>query len=78
MNKQEAYKIVLEDLKTMRLFTGIYDASNGKPDFMYGVGTVMESIAENAGEGDKFSREYYKNMSVSILKAEVENGQRKS
>ena len=70
MNKQEAYKIVLEDLKTIRAFTGVYDATYGKPDFMYGVGAVMETIAENAGEGDKFSHEYYKNMSISILKAE--------
>lgn len=78
MNKQEAYKIVLEDLKKESIFTGVYDAVNGSPEFMYGVALVMEQIAEIAGEQDAFVRLFYRNMTISQAKAEVEHGQRKS
>lgn len=43
------YKIVLEDLKQVSLFTGKYDAKNGNEHFMFGILTVMEYIADKAG-----------------------------
>ena len=42
MTKEEAYKIVYEDLKTHRLFRGIYDGRNGSKKFMHGISIVME------------------------------------
>ena len=64
MNKQEAFKIVFEELKKCSLFTGKYDTKNGNEHFMYGIATVMESIAYQINEetGDTFSDTFIKNM----------------
>ena len=78
MSKQEAYKIVLDDLKQGSIFTGVHDAKNGNPHFMYGVACVMEQIAEIAGEKDEFTELFFGNMEKSREKAEAENGHRKS
>lgn len=43
------YKIVLEDLRQVPMFTGKYDAKNGNEHFMFGILTVMEYIADKAG-----------------------------
>ena len=74
MDKSEAYKIVFEDLTQCNLFKGIYDAANGKDDFMYGISTVMENIAYNVSEEchDKFTKEFTQNMIESESKAGVE------
>ena len=47
MTKQEAYKIVYNDIlnRDIGLFLGRFDAKNGKPEFMYGISTLMEFIA---------------------------------
>lgn len=48
MNKEEAYKIVFDDLTReggCDLFRGIYDAKNGKDSYMNGISLVMEYIA---------------------------------
>lgn len=44
------YKTVLEDLKQVPMFTGKYDAKNGNIHFMYGISTVLEYIADKAGD----------------------------
>lgn len=59
-----AAKIVLNKLKECDLFYGRYDAKHGNEHFMYGVSTVMEAIANYAGDED-FEREFSKNMMVS-------------
>ena len=61
MNKQEAFRIVLEELKKIPLLCGIYDARNGNEHFMYGVSTVMEIIAHNAVD-EEFEDMFIKNM----------------
>lgn len=64
MDKQEAFKIVFEELKKCPLFTGKYDTKNGNPIFMHGIAAVMESIAYQIDEetGDIFSDMFIKNM----------------
>lgn len=42
----EAYKMVYNDLINNR---GVYDAKNGNRHFMYGVHSVMETVAYMAG-----------------------------
>lgn len=71
MNKQEAYKIVLDDLKKVPLFTGIYDAKNGGRAFMYGVNVVMRRIAYTAGDTN-FDSNFFNNIIESETKAEVD------
>lgn len=69
MNKQEAYKIVLEDLKKRELFTGIYDGRNGSQDFMYGIHSVMGLIAYEAKDFHNFDDMFMSNM----IKCKEEN-----
>ena len=73
MDKQEAYKIVLEDLTKCGcgLFVGQYDAKNGSEQFMYGISTIMEHIAYKAGkrEYDEFINTFFENMKKSVDKA---------
>ena len=67
MNKSKAYKIVLDDLMQHNLFKGIYDAKNGRKDFMYGIATVMECVALGVSYEcyDIFQNEWIKNIIAS-------------
>ena len=64
MNLREAYKLVLEDMRQCGLFYGKHDAMNANEHFMYGISTVMEWIAYNAGDDD-FEDEFMRNMELS-------------
>lgn len=75
MNKTElekAYKMVFDDLVNngSGLFVGKYDARNGIDNFMYGICTVMESIACRVDEKTyfEFSDMFAKNMIESQKK----------
>lgn len=70
MIKKLAYKIVFNDLKKCGLFMGTYDAKNGNEHFMYGIETIMESIAYAISDetGDKFNTKFLKNMIESEKK----------
>lgn len=63
---QDAYRIVLNDMlnSDCGLLVGKYDAKHGKPDFMYGIQTVMEWIAYKVSEtdGDYFSDMFGRNI----------------
>lgn len=67
MTKPEAYKIVLNDLMQHNLFKGIYDAKNGKKEYMHGIATVMECIALGVSDEcyDMFQSEWTKNIIAS-------------
>lgn len=67
MPKTEAYKIVLDELKTIPLFCGKYDAKNGNSSFMNGICTVMEFIAKNVSDDEltKYETEFTNNIIVS-------------
>ena len=58
------WKAMLEELKEIALFRGIYDAKNGNEHYMYGISTVMEVIANKAND-DKFEDEFLHNMQLS-------------
>lgn len=72
MTKEEAYGIVFNDLVRCNLFTGIYDAKNGKRDFMFGIATIMEFIAYNVSPNtyNDFNSLFYKNMTTSEKKVD--------
>lgn len=74
MTKQDAYKIVYNDIlnRDIGLFLGRFDAKNGKPEFMYGIGTVMEFIALECSEEDyeDFQQIWFENFQKSIGNAE--------
>lgn len=63
---EKAYKMVFDDLVNngSGLFVGKYDAKNGEESFMYGICTVMESIACRIDENTyfEFSDMFAKNM----------------
>lgn len=66
---KQAYQMVFDDLHNCPMFQGQYDSVNGNRDFMYGIETVMEAIAERGydnGFADNFSRDFAKNMIRSI------------
>ena len=72
MNKADAYYIVYKDLtEDIGMFTGVYDAKNGKPEFMHGIATVMEHIACEVGDDcyEAFYDKFYKNMVESEKRA---------
>lgn len=65
MELKQAYQMVLADLRECPMFQGHYDAFNGNPYYMSGIGTVMEVIANRAyGEdfAENFSNEFSDNM----------------
>lgn len=59
------YKIVLEALKEVPMFTGKYDAKNGNIHFMYGISTVLEYIADKAGD-EEYIDMFLDNMNKSV------------
>jgi len=63
MNKIEAYKIVFENLKQYPPFRGINN-SNVNRHYMYGIASVMESIAYTINEqtGQEFSKTFMDNL----------------
>lgn len=75
MLKRLAYKIVFNDLKKINIYCGVYDAKNGKPDFMYGIWTIMEHIAYEADERKvgEFNGLFSENMDISEEKANLKS-----
>ena len=74
MELKDAYKEVLKDIISNgpEMFVGKYDAKNGKPEFMYGISTVMEWIAcksEDKHAVNFIDEEFVKNMIKSQKKA---------
>lgn len=71
MTKQDAYKIVYNDIlnRDIGLFLGRFDAKNGKHEFMHGIGTLMDFIAYESSEADydNFQEIWFENFQKSIL-----------
>lgn len=67
MNKKEAFEIVYNELIKNPMLQGNYDAKNGNENFMYGICTVMEVIANNISEEkyDEYSTLWVNNMTKS-------------
>ena len=53
------------------LFQGIYDAKYGRDSYMYGIGTVIEAIADIVSEEycNKILGDFYDNMEDCQIKA---------
>lgn len=72
MNKQDAYKIVFNDIlnRDIGIFLGRFDAINGDKKFMYGINTVMEFIAFESSEQDlnSYDKIFWENFQKSIDK----------
>lgn len=70
MTKQDAYRIVYNDIlnRDIGLFLGKFDAKNGKPEFMYGISTLMDFIAYESSEKDydDFQKIWFENFQKSI------------
>lgn len=70
MTKQEAYRMVYNDIlnRGIGLFLGQFDAKNGKPEFMYGISTLMDFIAYESSEKDydDFQKIWFENFQKSI------------
>jgi hypothetical protein len=74
MTTQEAFMLVYKQLMQNPMYRGSYDARNGDNHFMYGIASVMESIAYYAG-GDslvaEFNTYWNANMESSEAIAEI-------
>ena len=72
-NEKEILKGIIEEMSEIGIFTGKYDAKNGKEDFMYGIETVMECLAYMVSDeyGDSFSDTFVKNLIFSEQVKEV-------
>lgn len=72
MTIQDAYRIVYNDIlnKDVSLFLGRFDAVNGNKNYMHGICTVMEFIANNVSEKDyeDFEKIWWENFSNSLDK----------
>lgn len=70
MKTKDAYKIVLKDMlkNGYSLFRGRFDAKNGNIHYMYGINTVMEFIANEAGN-ENFNDIFLRNFKNCIDKA---------
>ena len=66
-NEKEILKGIIEEMSEIGIFTGKYNAKNGKEDFMYGISTVMECLAYMVSDeyGDSFSDAFVKNLIAS-------------
>ena len=65
MELKKAYQMVFDDLCHSRMFLGFYDAFNGNEQYMGGIETVMEVIAQrsyNEDFAERFSNEFCDNM----------------
>ena len=70
-NEKEMLKGIIEEMRECGMFEGRYDAKNGKPEFMYGISTVMECLAYRVSDeyGDDFSDTFIQNLIISEQKA---------
>lgn len=66
MNK-EIYKVILDELCEYPIFRGEYDAKNGNEHYMYGIWSVMESLAGKVSdeELDRFNTMFATNLCKS-------------
>lgn len=72
---KEAYQIVINDIQSKSgMLMGKYDAKNGNDHFMYGVATVIEFLAYEAGDliGNKIMEDFNSNIRESKEKTKRE------
>lgn len=72
MELKKAYQMVFSDLCECPMFQGHYDAANGNPHFMHGIGTVMEVIAYR-GYGDDFVEDFAYEFADNMRKSKIKH-----
>ena len=70
-NEKEMLKGIIDEMRECGMFEGRYNAKNGKPEFMYGILTVMECLAYRVSDEyvDSFSNTFIQNLIISEQKA---------
>ena len=74
MELKKAYQMVFSDLCENRMFQGHYDAANSDAQYMWGIETVMEAIAQrgyNDSSAEDFAYEFADNMRKSKIKHKI-------
>lgn len=67
-DKQDMYEKVYKEMISVPVYSGKYDPLNTDPEYMYGIESVMESLAYNAGGdelSDEFETMFFNNMEYS-------------
>ena len=67
-NEREVLKKIVENMRECGLFVGRFDAKNGNINFMYGIETVMEYLANLISEEycDEYQKEFINNFERSF------------
>ena len=74
MELKQAYQMVFNDLRECRMFQGHYDAANSDAQYMWGIETVMEAIAQRGyddNSAEDFAYEFANNMRKSKIKHKI-------
>lgn len=69
LKSKNPWQIVYAELSELNLLMGSHDALHGNEHFMYGLNTVMEIIASNAGKYDEYDAIWSHNMIESEKRA---------
>ena len=72
INEKEMLKNIIEEMRECGMLEGRYDAKNGNSEFMYGILTVMECLAQRVSDeyGDNFSDAFIQNLTISEQKGQ--------
>ena len=69
-NLKKAYQMVFDDLHENRMFQGHYDAVNSDAQYMWGIETVMEAIAQR-GYDDNFAEDFAYEFANNMRKSKI-------
>ena len=72
MELKKAYQMVFSDLCENRMFQGHYDAANSDAQYMWGIETVMEAIAQR-GYGDNFVEDFAYEFADNMRKSKIKH-----
>ena len=66
-HEKDTLSNIFDELCKCELFIGKYDARHGKEEFMYGIETVMETLADmiSTKKADEFCKLFTENMITS-------------
>lgn len=74
MELKKAYQMVFNDLRENRMFQGHYNAANSDVQYMWGIETAMEAIAQRGYDdnfAEDFAYEFVDNMRKSKMKHKI-------
>lgn len=73
-HEKKTLKNIFDELCTCSLYMGTYDARHGNDHFMYGINSVMSTLASMISEEEEhnFNKTFFENMIYSEEKAKGE------